>query len=153
MKYQVLDTTYDHIPLIVEGMSPAILGEIKITFPGMAPDEVLRSAFDQATEKFSFLADGDLVCIAGVTVSGLLSNKASPWLIPHSSNVNKYSRRFLVHGKKWVEYLSERYPVLENWVHAENPRAIEWLKWLGFTIGEPVSFNGHMFVPYRLERK
>jgi len=33
------------------------------------------------------------------------------------------------------------YSHLENWVDARNTKAINWLRWLGFTVHDPVPFG------------
>ncbi len=47
----------------------------------------------------------------------------------------------------WLDWMNEFYPILVNYVHADNRVALRWVSWGGFTFNEPVTINGADFIP------
>lgn len=75
---------------------------------------------------------GGCLGVAGVTPSGVV------WLL--STDELKFTDpRFLRGAREWVDGLAaaQLFPVLENWLLAQNRAAAAWLRWLGFTVEEP----------------
>ncbi len=103
-------------------------------------------------EAWAGLADGELVCLFGVVPLSLVGVTAVPWLLG-SPLVQMHGRTFLRLNKQFIERWRRDYPVLRNVVHARHRRAVRWLQWLGFTLGEPVSMEPHgaPFHPFVME--
>lgn len=71
------------------------------------------------------------------------------WMLT-SNLVNHHRRDFMLATRYYLPELLERYPTLVNFVDERYKAAHRWLKWLGFTIGEPVPFGleGQPFRPF-----
>jgi N-acetylglutamate synthase-like GNAT family acetyltransferase len=81
--------------------------------------------------------DGTLLGIYGVArVEGM----GGVWMLATPA-VYRHSKALVKDGRAWILRVMERYPMLFNFVHAENTRSIAWLRKLGFTIGELVPFG------------
>ena len=144
--------TSEHIPLIVGGMSPLSQNELKRLYPDMSIEDIVGTAISRSDEPTVAYYNDEYVCVMGVNRATLMSNVGRPWLIPHYKNVTKYKFKFLPATKKWIEYMGQKYDRLEN-IGIQNPRALKWLKWLGFTVGEPFEINGGTFYHYSYVRK
>jgi RimJ/RimL family protein N-acetyltransferase len=82
----------------------------------------------------------------------LLSWTGNPWLLGTDA-LRRVSREFLRQCPDYVTRMQERFPRLENFVHAENRLSLRWLKWCGFTLEEtPVKIHGEDFYLFRRER-
>jgi len=54
-----------------------------------------------------------------------------PWMLG-STGIYKHATQFKRECKDWLATISQDYQVLVNYVHADNHKAIRWLKWIGF---------------------
>lgn len=88
--------------------------------------------------------DGTLLGIYGVSnVEGM----GGVWMLATPA-VYRHSKALVKDGRKWIAGLLKRFPILFNFVHAENSRSIGWLRKLGFTIGELVPDFGAGKAPF-----
>lgn len=140
----------EHIPSLVEGMSPFVKSELNRRHPHLSVEDVLSIAFQRADEAHVVYFGDDMICVMGVNGS-VLSTVGYPWIIPHV-NVNKHKWMFLKGCRPWLKYLLSKYETLENSVDARNKKAVRWLKWLGFTVDPTVDLNGVEVHPYRIKR-
>jgi hypothetical protein len=104
---------------------------------GRDPRAVLVESVERSTYAWAGLADGNLVCLFGVCPMTLVGVTGVPWLLG-SDAVCAYSRPFLRRNRAFVHAMLKEYPVLRNVVDARNAVSIRWLRWLGFTLGEPM---------------
>lgn len=84
---------------------------------------------------YTGLIDGKIAFIGGVTETGYLSDKRSPWLLG-TDLLEKNYVTFLRYCKFRMPYIKQYWPNLENYIDARSTATIRWLKWLGFTIHE-----------------
>ncbi|MBU1046963.1 DUF2833 domain-containing protein [Patescibacteria group bacterium] len=73
---------------------------------------------------------GEVVALFGV-VPTPLAGVGAIWLLG-SDGLWTYRWQFLRESRQWIEDLQEAWPILWNFVYAENELHIKWLKWLGF---------------------
>lgn len=106
---------------------------------------VARSAFCRA-----YTVDGELACIVGVVpAGGLFDPYGIPWML--GTDVVTCNQRALMRTcRPYIRLMLQAYPVLFNYVHAENHRAVRWLKCVGFTLHPaephgPLGANFHRF--------
>lgn len=79
----------------------------------------------------------------------------SPWMVCTDEPV-KNLRGFLDVCQEWVDHFSKQYPLLINYVHAENKTHIRWLKWVGFKFIKLHPKHGaaqEPFWEFRMKRK
>ncbi len=113
--------------------------------------ETIEQSITGATEAHLGLYRGQPAVVWGLTVPGLLSATAAPWMWT-TTLVDEYPRVFLatvvaISPSPWFD----RHPQverLENMVHAENLSSIRWLKWLGFCVDGASPFGVHN-APFR----
>lgn len=119
---------------------------------GRDPRAVLAESVDRSTSAWAGCADGALVCLFGVVPLSLAGVTGIPWLLG-SDAVTRYGRPFLRRNRAYVRTMLREYPVLRNVVDARNAVSIRWLKWLGFTMGQPVPMGvrGLPFIPFWME--
>ena len=70
-----------------------------------------------------------------------------PWMLATDKLV-KYPHYFLRRSREWVNRFSFEFPVLVNFVHAENGLHIRWLKWCGFRFVALHEEYGHSAAPF-----
>ncbi|OMG61465.1 hypothetical protein AUR59_020095 [Stutzerimonas balearica] len=69
-----------------------------------------------------------------------------PWLIS-TRHVERFPKAFLQVCKPEVAEMLTRHEVLVNYVDVRNAAAIRWLRWLGFTFGDPEPY-GPLGLPF-----
>jgi ribosomal protein S18 acetylase RimI-like enzyme len=95
------------------------------------------------------LIDGVPVCMFGVAPIDMLAGLGQPWLVTTNA-VARHERVFLRRCRPVVAAMLDSYPRLTNIVHADNVRAIKWLRWLGFKFkGEAIRVNDVAFRQFR----
>jgi hypothetical protein len=72
-----------------------------------------------------------------------------PWMVG-TDEVLRHQRELLRAGRSIVEDMNAAYPLLENFVHADNTPSIRWLGRLGFRFKEPIPFGPQKqpFIPF-----
>lgn len=90
------------------------------------------------------------VCMFGVNVINYLNGVGAPWMIG-TEKLLTCEKAFLRRCRRVVEAMQMTCPNLINAVDAENEKAIQWLRWLGFEFheGEEGLVNGHRFLMFR----
>lgn len=78
--------------------------------------------------------DGEVSGFAGVVPCG---DYFSPWAV-FTDAVDRHPVQFLKDCRRWISGYDV--PML-NVVDERNKVAQKWLKWLGFTLGDPVPFG------------
>lgn len=112
---------------------------------GVDPVEGLLTSLRSSQEAYTArAADGRIICMAGVSPATLTGPTGVPWLLG-SDLVPVYRRPFMLETRAMVARWLTLFPVLRNIVDARYAAAIRWLRWLGFTIGEPLPIGRGMF--------
>lgn len=122
-----------------------------------APEEALRESLSLSELAWTCLVEGLPAFMWGAGRKGsLISWTGAPWLLGTDSffrEDRELHREFLRRCPDYVARMQDRFPVLENFVHAENRLSIRWLKWCGFRLEEkPTPINGEDFYLFRRER-
>jgi hypothetical protein len=89
--------------------------------------------------------NGDIIAIFGAADLG--NGVGSVWLLG-TNKIKKIKGEFLRHSRFWVEKLQDKYPVLTNYIFAENYVHLKWIKWLGFTIIRKIDNYGTLGLPF-----
>ena len=75
--------------------------------------------------------DGERIGLCGVAPSPL-ENSGAVWMCATDA-IFKHQMAFLRRSKAALDYLSQDYALLYNYVDERNTVHIKWLKWMGFT--------------------
>lgn len=113
------------------------------------PEKTVADSIAGSSEAWAGLAGGELVCLFGVAPLTLVGVTGIPWLMG-SVRLEQHQRAFLRRNRDFVERWNREYPVLRNFVDVRNKTSQRWLRWLGFTLGEPVPYgvSGLPFHPF-----
>lgn len=90
--------------------------------------------------------------IFGAKPETILSGVARPWMMG-TPVIEDHAMRFLRVSRRIADLWSQSFPYLENWVHADNEKAIRWLQWLGFTLYYPEPFGPEDELFHRFEMR
>lgn len=95
--------------------------------------------------------DGELACIFGVAPLGsLLTAEAGiPWLLG-TPTMDRSRLVFVRESRSYIARMLTLYPLLRNVVHADNARAVAWLRRAGFNVGEPFAAARGAFRPFSM---
>lgn len=121
-----------HIPAIVENMRAEDIEELALL--GLTPLYAVENSFEYAKAAWTGLVDGVPVCMFGVSPSDS-PLKGRPWMMG-TKLLEAHAMIFLRRCRPQVLMMLRLYPFLENFVSVDNKRAIEWLRWLGFSFRE-----------------
>lgn len=97
--------------------------------------------------------NGTPLVMLGLVKRDMLTGSGVVWMLG-SDEVMKHKKDLLRQTKPLIDEMLTICPRLCNMVHNKNRSSIIWLKWLGFTINEPIPHgpDGELFHPFYLER-
>jgi len=107
----------------------------------------VRASVAHSAFSYAFVIDGALACIIGVApAAGMFDPEGFPWMLG-TDVVTRHQRVLMRTCRPYIQQMLRAYPHLFNYVHAENHRAVRWLKRIGFTL-EPAAPWGPMGAPF-----
>lgn len=117
------------------------------------PIESLMRGWDLSEFSVVVECDGVPCTMLGLVITCPMTGAGTPWLLS-SNHALKYKREFLVQSPPVIAQMLDICPRLSNHVHAKNRVSIRWLKWLGFTIDDPMpaGANKELFHRFHLEK-
>lgn len=111
----------------------------------LAPLEALIQSFEVSDECNTIThPDGSLLGMFGYATNDFFT---IPWMLA-GPRLHEIRRVFVPQAKDWVNTVSDKHPLLLNFVHAENKPAIGWLKSLGFSMIKLVPEYGTGKAPF-----
>ncbi|EJZ17398.1 hypothetical protein NE852_12855 [Rhizobium sp. Pop5] len=116
---------------------------------GMSPVRALSYSLRKSSAAWTVFIDGRAEVIFGVGAINILAGVGAPWLLGTDA-IERHAAGFLRGSIEWRDQLLRHYPILRNLVDADNRVSLRWLRWLGFSIFDPVSLRGHEFRPFEL---
>lgn len=102
---------------------------------GVTVEQALRYGLDVSI-KCSVIMDDD-VPLAALGDSMLSPGTGIPWLVS-TVHIDRHARGFLRVCRPLLQDMLTRHDELINYIDVRNTGAIRWLKWLGFTMHEPI---------------
>ncbi len=119
--------------------------ELKLSC-GMGPCSALSLSYTNSQKVYSVIAEeGEPIAIFGVV--GEHPSIGVPWMLG-SEGIYKHAAQFMAESKQWLKEIEEDYELLVNYVHADNKKAIRWLKWMGFQMIRLVPDYGKGKAPF-----
>lgn len=97
--------------------------------------------------------EGEPLVMLGLVKRDILTGSGVVWMLGTNESM-KHKKEFLKQTKQVIDEMLTICPRLCNMVHSKNKSSISWLKWLGFTIDEPVPYgpDNELFHRFHLER-
>jgi hypothetical protein len=111
---------------------------------GFTPVDGLLQSIVGAQEAWTYRADRQIICMAGITPLSLIGRVGVPWLLG-SELVLQHRRTFMMETRRMVAHWLTLFDVLRNVVDVRYEAAIRWLRWLHFKIGEPFPLGNGTF--------
>ena len=112
---------------------------------GADPLSGLLQSFELSEVCYAAFLGDELVCVYGVCPG---VGVAVPWMMGTPS-MSKVRRETLTWATAVKAELSDKYPLLMNYVWSGNKTHIRWIKWLGFSFtGEKLTLNGEEFLQF-----
>lgn len=99
------------------------------------------------------VCSGEPLVMIGLVKRDLLTGSGVVWMLGANKSLN-YKKEFFRQTKPVIDEMLTICPRLCNMVHNKNTSSIQWLKWLGFTIDNPVQHgpDNELFHRFHLER-
>lgn len=114
---------------------------------GHSPKGALRTGLLGSTIAWVVKIDGRPEAMFGATPISIVEGRGRPWLLM-TDVAEKQHRALMRLGLIYTQIMQFNYPVLENWVHAENAKTIRWLTRLGYTVGSVDVIKGMPMRPF-----
>ena len=151
-RIEVVSADVSHIASVAERMRSADIAEV-LAASGRSPHEALEVSLRKSAFAWTALIDGRPEVMFGAGDLNILTLTGVPWLLGTDAVETNY-RQFLRRSVDWRDQLLRRYDVLRNVVDDRNEVSKRWLRWMGFTIGDPVAVgvHGEMFRLFELRR-
>jgi hypothetical protein len=115
----------------------------------MTPAEALIYSLRKSSYAWTATVNGRPEIMFGVGDLNVLAGVAAPWLLGTDA-VETHYIAFLRLSVEFRAQLLQRYAVLRNFVHDGNRASVRWLRWLGFTLSDPVNVGDHAFRMFEL---
>lgn len=116
---------------------------------GRSPADALIFSLRKSSHAWTAMIDGVPEVMFGVGDLNVLAGVGAPWLLGTDA-VERHYVAFLRCSVGFRDQLLRRYSTLRNFVDARNRASIRWLRWLGFTLSDPVTLRGHEFRLFEL---
>lgn len=116
---------------------------------GHEPLEALTEGVAHSLWSLAAFVDDRPVCIFGVASEGLLGEEGAPWMLS-VDGIERHAKAVLVFAKRFILEMGETFERLANVVHSDNRSAIRFLRWCGFSFGEPIEIGGETFLPFEM---
>lgn len=97
---------------------------------GYTPLDALLVSLVNADETNTIIHEDKVIGMFGVGTCDE-SGMGIPWMLA-SEEINDISFQFLRESRYWIRRVQDKYPLLYNYVAAENTVAVQWLRFLGF---------------------
>lgn len=117
--------------------------EVRASSGGLEPREALKLSLLVSDKVWVGVHEGKIEAVFGVTKTP--TSEGIPWFLT-TDKFKEFTIAFAKESKRVVQKMLKEYKRLFNLVGANHKEAIEWLKWLGFTVEEnPITYNEYNF--------
>ncbi|MDT8419345.1 MAG: hypothetical protein RQ754_02850 [Desulfuromonadales bacterium] len=152
MRARIVQALPEHIPMIAQNVREDDRREFAALWT--TAEQAMRAGLPSATAAWTGLVDDEPICMFGVSPVGfLLPEQGRPWMMG-TDRLDEHAVLFLRRCRPVIRDMLRLYPHLVNHVASFNVRAVQWLKWLGFSVDEENPVNLGKGVPfYRFEMR
>lgn len=141
MNVEIIQARVSHISAIASRIRPA--DEVELwDFACVTPAQAMYYGLNQARLARTGFINGEAVCMFGINTVSAVSGVGRPWLVG-TTLLDKYAMTFLRRCASEVEEMFQSYNRIENYIDVRNVKAIAWLSWLGFEMGDPQPMGIH----------
>ena len=142
---RLVEATPDHIPHLAANMRDADVREVRAL--GRSPRDALEAGLRASLWALTAI-DDEPVAMLGVAPKSMLEGVGVPWMLG-SERVYSSGRALLSFAPRVIAEMEATFARLENVVDANNVRALRFLRWSGFTVGDiPTECGGVKFLHF-----
>lgn len=114
---------------------------------GHSPKDALRSGLMGSAISWTAKLDGRPEAMFGAVPLSSVEGRGRPWLLMTDEAARQH-RALVRLGWRYTNMMHAHFPILHNFVHAENDVAIRWLARLGYAVGAVDVYNGQPMRPF-----
>lgn len=140
---EIISATYDSVGYIATHLRHADHLELSVARENVDPIITTIQSFEGSDWCNVALVDGIPAVVYGLYPSDE-SDAGTPWMVA-TNDIHKIKRQFIKGSKYAVTEMLKTYSFLYNLVHVDNQISINWLTWLGFTIGDELVGPNNQF--------
>lgn len=118
---------------------------------GRTPEDALRNALQHRGKAWVVEHEGKPIAAFGVAHYDDYPWLGCPWLLA-SDELEKHPQFIARTSKRLLQEITEGLDLLINYVHQDNTKSIQWLEWLGFSMGERSVRGGEPFIEFTMEK-
>lgn len=108
--------------------------------------DTMEALIKRSEEAYVAVHDDKLVAIFGVVEPSFVGGVGAPWVLS-TKEVEKHKKTFMWGSKQILKSWMSKYPVLVCFIDARYKKALNWAKWMGFTI-YPSKAYGESGLPF-----
>ena len=138
---EIVPATQAHVDAVTKWLRPSDLDEIQALSRHSPAYEVQR-AVALSRRPLAVTYEGNPLCVFGVIDTNIIAGHGSPWMLG-TIWMSQTVLPFLRGSMGVVDRMKADYNYLFNFVDARNTLTVRWLKWLGFSMSEPVPAGRH----------
>lgn len=131
-RYRIEKATAEHVTALAPKLRTSDKDEVMASH-AMSPTEALLFSLDTSHVAYSGFVDDEIILMWGISPAE--HGFGAIWMLA-SDDLEKHRLAFLRRSKVFVNCARSCYSGLGNFVDARNTTSIQWLRWLGFTIGD-----------------
>ena len=143
-------STSDDVEELIARLRPDDRAELEISTTMPVP-QAIRASVAATLAPYTVTIDGQVACIFGVMVLSLLY-PAAPWMLATETFGREPLRTARI-SARLLRSMLRLHGHLQNYVDVRNTLAIQWLKWLGFEMSEPLPFGPYGRLFHRFEKR
>lgn len=135
----VVHSSHDDIKYVARNMREQDRIEIRFSSDS-SPLDALMKGYRKSDSCWTVLIDGVPAVIFGVRRASICTNNAVVWMLA-TDRIKEVPYQFVRESRRILNRLLQSYNMVYNYVWEENVVSIQWLKWLGFEIHDPVPYG------------
>lgn len=142
---EIVPARPQHVGTIARRMRA--IDKLECQAAGHTPKDALRLGVLGSSLAWTAKIDGRPEAMLGASPVNILEGRGRAWLL--MTDVAARQHVALVRlGRIYTQAFHRHYPILENWVHADNDRTIRWLSRLGYAVGPVDVIRGQPMRPF-----
>ena len=142
----VIPATIRHARRMGRFLREADKAEARALRPDLDPTELLISSIMLSDQCYTVMLDSVPVGMLGST--DLCGDLAPSLWLTGTDLLTARQFEFLRGAPEFLERITRKHDLYQNYAHAENEVHLQWLRWMGCELVREVQLNGHPFVEF-----
>lgn len=112
-------------------------------------EDAMRQSLERAAHAWTWVVEGRPACMFGVTLRPVVTGGALVWIFT-TTDVERNARMFWRGSRTVLRVLLDRYGAVEGYCDGRFLQSAQWLRRLGFDLGEPIDTAGVPFYHFEM---